>query len=184
MEIWKDILHYEGCQVSNYGRVRSFMNNRHGPGVKWHILKPIANIHGYLTVQLGRGARKLVSRLVAEAFLPNPDNLPIVRHMDDNPSNNHVTNLKWGTQVDNMQDCVNHGRLVGNIWPAIESNKNKVIAISKTTGERIKFDSQADAARVLGLWPQHVSNVLKGRISQTGGWTFKYTEDGDVDGYY
>lgn len=175
---WKDIACKKGYQVSNQGDIRSRTNNRHGLCNTWHPVKQYTNKNGYLMVHLGRDTVKLVSRLVAEAFIPNPDNLPMVRHMDDNPLNNNVENLQWGTQVDNMQDCVRHGRLVGNIWPAIESNKNRVVAISKTTGERIEFDSQADAARELDLWPQHVSNVLKGRISQTGGWTFVYADDG------
>ena len=77
-----------------------------------------------------------------------------------------------------MQDCVKHGRLAGNIWPAIESKKIKIIAISIKDGNRILFDSQNEAARALNVWPQHVSNVLKGRISQTGGWKFVYADNG------
>lgn len=182
MEIWKDISGYEGYQVSNKGRVRSFLNNRHGICDNFHILHQTCNRLGYPTVCLRRNNRKLVSRLVAEAFIPNPSGLPLVRHMDDDPSNNNVENLQWGTQKDNMQDCVAHGRLAGNIWPAIESNKIKVIAISIKDGSRISFDGQNEAARKLGVWPQHVSNVLKGRISQTGGWKFIYSdEEGDHD---
>ncbi len=182
MEVWKDVSNHEGYQVSNRGEVRSFMNNRHGPCDKSHLLKQTCNKHGYPTVCLGSGNRKLVSRLVAEAFIPNPDNLPLVRHMDDNPKNNHVSNLKWGTQKDNMQDCVRHGRLVGDTRAAIESKKQKVIAISKLDGTRLEFNSLNDAARNLNLWVQHISSVLKGRISQTGGWKFIYAEDGDVNG--
>lgn len=178
MEIWKDIYGCYGYQVSNEGRVRSFVNNRHGVCNNFHILKPVRNHGGYPTVCLGRGKRKLVSRLVAEAFIPNPRNLPLVRHMDDNPLNNNVENLQWGTQKDNMQDCVKHGRLAGNIWPAIESKKIKVIAISIKDGSRMSFDSQNEAARALNVWPQHVNNDLKGRISQTGGWKFVYADNG------
>ena len=178
MEIWKDIYGYYGYQVSSEGRVRSFVNNRHGTYNNFHILKPVCNHGGYPTVCLGRGKRKLVSRLVAEAFIPNPRNLPLVRHMDDNPLNNNVENLQWGTQKDNMQDCVKHGRLAGNIWPAIESKKIKIIAISIKDGNRMLFGSQNEAARALNVWPQHVSNVLKGRISQTGGWKFVYADNG------
>ena len=178
MSEWRDVNYKDGYQVSDNGEVRSCVNNRHGLCDKWHILKQTQNKHGYLTVCLGRGNRKLVSRLVAEAFMPNPDNLPIVRHMDDNPKNNTVGNLKWGTQVDNMQDCVSHGRLAGNTKKAIESRKKKVIAISLDGKERLLFDSQSEAARALNVWPQHISNVLKGRISQTGGWKFVYSDNG------
>lgn len=176
-EKWKDIDGHEGYQVSSSGRVRSRINNRHGVGTEYHELKQCPNKKGYPTVQLGRGKRFLVHRLVASAFIPNPKNLPLVRHMDDDPFNNRAKNLKWGTQTDNMQDCVRHGRLVGDTRSAIEATKKPVIAISKDGAQRIHFDSQGDAARTLNLWPQHVSNVLKGRISQTGGWRFEYPEE-------
>ena len=180
MEIWRDINEFVGYQVSNYGNVRSFINNRHGVCDGWHILKPQKNQRGYLTVCLGRGNRRLVSRLVAEAFIPNPNNLPLVRHLDDNPLNNHIDNLAWGTQVDNMQDCVRHGRLVGNIWPAIESTKKKVIATPVGGGDSITFSSMREAAKALNVWPQHVTNVVYGRIKQTGGWTFRLVDEEGV----
>lgn len=180
MEFWKNINGYPGYQVSDHGRVRSFINNRHGICDNHHILTPTLNHNGYPTVCLGRRNRKLISRLVAEAFIPNPQHLPIVRHIDDNPSNNNVKNLRWGTQKDNMQDCIRHGRLVGDTRAAIESNKKKVIATSMSNGRHIVFNSQNEAARELGVWPQHVSNVLKGKIAQTGGYRFGYLK-GDAD---
>ena len=179
MENWRDIVNFKGYQASDYGRVRSFVNNRHGICDKWHLLKPQPNHKGYYTVCLGRGNRRLVHGLVAEAFIPNPDNLPLVRHMDDNPKNNRVDNLQWGTQKDNMQDCVKHGRLVGDTRAAIESKKKRVIAISKDGGRSIAFNSINEAARALNVWPQHICHVLQGSISQTGGWEFIYAEDGE-----
>jgi hypothetical protein len=99
--------------------------------------------------------------------------------MDDNPANNHVDNLAWGTQTDNMQDCVKHGRLVGNTAPAIEAKRKKIVARTVDGSETIIFPSVNEAARSLDLWPQHVSNVALGRLSQTGGWTFEYySEEG------
>lgn len=181
MEIWKNIEEFSGYQVSNTGKVRSFVNNRHGVCEESHLLSPVYNKRGYPTVCLGRHNRRLVSRLVATAFIPNPTDLPVVRHKDDNPRNNHVDNLIWGTQTDNMQDCVRRGRLVGNTQPAIESRKRRIIAIPKNKGSRIEFDSIQEAARELDLWPQHICNVLQGRISQTGGWTFVDVERGADD---
>lgn len=182
MELWRDIDNYPGYQISNLGNVRSYINNRHGVCDEWHPLKPVYNKRGYPTVCLGRGNRKLVSRLVAEAFISNPDGLPIVRHLDDNPSNNHINNLAWGTQVDNMQDCVKHGRLVGDTNPAIESTKKRIIATPVNGGESIVFSSIHDAARSLNVWPQHVSNVAHGRIRQTGGWVFRFLDEEDYNG--
>lgn len=176
---------FEGYRISDTGIVKSRMNNRHGIGDEYHILKPVVDKHGYETVCLGRGNRRLVHRLVAEAFIPNPNRLPLVRHMDDNPRNNCVENLAWGTQVDNMQDCVKHGRLVGDTRAAVESTKKKVIA-STIYGEHVGiYDSQKSAATDLGVWPQHVSKVVKGELSQTGGYVFKSLEErGEVNGGY
>lgn len=179
MEEWRDIKYKNGYQISDCGNVRSYVNNRHGLTDIPHYLKPQANKNGYLTVYLGRGCRKLISKLVAEAFIPNPNNYPLVRHMDDNPLNNHVTNLAWGTQKHNMEDCVAHGRLVGDTRAAIESRKKRVIAIRRDGSRRLEFESLNEAARVLNVWPQHISSVLKGKLSQTGGWKFIYPEDGD-----
>ena len=175
--IWRNIDEHDGYQVSDRGEVRSYMNNRYGPSDKNpHMLKPCKNAKGYDTVQLGRGVRKLVHRLVAEAFIPNPDNLPMVRHMDDNPSNNHVSNLAWGTQTDNMQDCVKHGRLVGDTSYAIQA-KRVPVRVFTVTGDYIgDFSSMSEAARQLDIWTQHISSVLRGKLRQTGGYIFEYID--------
>ena len=180
MEEWKNIDGFPGYQVSNTGKVRSYTNNRHGADFDQEPreLKAVSTKRGYESVQLGRANRRSVHRLVAEAFIPNINNDPMVRHLDDNPHNNCVDNLAWGTQTDNMRDCVQHGRLVGNIRPAIESTKKKVLARPKTGGKWIEFESVHAASRELGVWPQHICSVIQGKISQTGGWIFKYTEEG------
>ena len=116
MEIWKDIEGYKGLyQVSNYGRVKSLEKI-----VKWGvanklipdtILKPLAN--PYCRVGLRKDNKQIlksVHRLVATAFIPNPNNLPVVMHIDDNPQNNHISNLKWGTKAMNSKDMANKGR--------------------------------------------------------------------------
>lgn len=179
MEKWKDIDGFPGYQVSNTGKVRSYINNRHGVGTESHEIKPSITKNGRASVQLGRGNRKSVHRLVADAYIPNPNNYPIVRHLDDNPRNNHEDNLAWGTQKDNMQDCVRHGRLVGDTRAAIESKKKRVIAYSKDGKTSMEFNSIQEAARVLNVWPQHICSVLQGKISQTGGWIFDYVKEGE-----
>lgn len=99
MEEWKDIKGYEGLyQISNRGRVKSLGNNKTR---KEKILSLKPGNNGYIRVYLCRKREKtkpfLVHRLVAQAFLPNPDNLPVVNHKDENKLNNNVENLEWCT---------------------------------------------------------------------------------------
>ena len=95
-EIWKDIQGYEGkYQVSNLGRVKSLNYHRSG---KERILKYLINTRGYLTTMLyknGIGKNVRINRLVAQAFIENPENLPEVNHIDEDKTNNRVGNLEW-----------------------------------------------------------------------------------------
>lgn len=96
-EIWKDVLHYEGLyEVSNFGRVRNKETKK--------IKEQISNYNrksdkgGYMTVELwknNQGKKEYVHRLVALAFVPNPDNLPQVNHKDEVKTNNVPENLEW-----------------------------------------------------------------------------------------
>lgn len=105
-EIWKPVMGYEGYyECSNLGRVRSvdrYVNNRHKNGLQFkrgQILKT-ASQRGYRILILskeGKQVCKKVHRLVAESFIPNPDNLPFVNHKDENKTNNCVDNLEWCT---------------------------------------------------------------------------------------
>lgn len=99
-EIWKPKKDYEGLyEVSNFGRVKS-LGNGNSNNSKERILKPDTDRNGYLKVLLykdGKRKKNLVHRLVAEVFIPNPDNLPCVNHKDENKTNNSVENLEWCT---------------------------------------------------------------------------------------
>lgn len=104
-EIWADIRGYEGLyQVSNLGRVKSLERVTISKNGKRYTCQELClrfgNIKGYKFVVLRKDCKShqvLVHRLVAQAFIPNPDNLPEVNHKDENPSNNCVENLEWCT---------------------------------------------------------------------------------------
>lgn len=117
-EIWKDIKGYEGkYQISNLGNVRSierWIFNGHGMQLlKSKILKPQRS-HEYLCVFLYnenvQRRRFKIHRLVAENFIPNPNNYPMVLHGDNNPKNNNLSNLRWGTQSHNIKQMWNDNR--------------------------------------------------------------------------
>lgn len=183
MENWKDIVDHPGYQVSDKGNVRSFHNNRHGITDKSHPLKTDYNSNGYERVCLGSNYRTFVHKLVASAFVPNPDNYPVVRHRDDNRKNNASDNLIWGTQSYNIQDCIAHGRFHSNIEiakkVALEKQRKKVIATSLDSGESLLFNSLTEAGDILGLNPGNISNVLSGRQYKTGRYTFRFQEEDD-----
>ena len=158
-EEWTDIKDYEGLyQVSNFGRVKSSYTNR--------ILKPIKHTTGYLGVNLYKNNvsyTKTIHRLVAQAFIPNPENKPEVNHIDEDKTNNMISNLEWVTSKEN----VNHGT-------RNERASIPIIATNLKTGKSTEFYGVSESARQLGLHTSNITEVLKGRRRQTGGYIFKY----------
>lgn len=104
MEVWKDIKGFNNYQVSNLGNVRS--KNWGKRGICRNLV-PKKHNRGYLFVELvsDKGEKKafLIHRLVAEAFIGNPNNLPQINHIDENKLNNNAENLEWCTQSENIK---------------------------------------------------------------------------------
>ena len=119
MEIWKKVKGYQNrYEVSSYGRVRSsdmFVDNRHGTKSlkKGRILSQYSNC-GYMQVSLSENGKRSTlkaHRVVALAFIDNPENLPYINHKDCNPSNNNVDNLEWCTPSQNVIHAIENNRI-------------------------------------------------------------------------
>lgn len=167
MEIWKTIEDYPNYEVSNLGNIKS-LNYRMGKRSK--ILKPKAEKSGHQRVQLvNENGKKpyLVHRLVAQAFIANPDNLPFINHKDENPSNNCVDNLEWCTPKYNCNYGTRNRKIV-------EKNKIKITQLNKD-GEFIKeWDSLTDASKILNISLSDICSCCGGKLKTAGGYKWKY----------
>ena len=176
-EIWKDIDGYEGLyQVSNLGRVKSLNYRRTG---KERILKALKDRYGYLHVKLckdGKAKEYTIHRLVAEAFLYNPNGFSDVNHKDEDKENNAVGNLEWCSHKYNS----NYGT---GAKRSAEKRRNDpkrrkpVISVSKESGLIMEFESTKEAERVTGVYCGNIVNCCKGRYKSAGGFYWFYAND-------
>jgi len=128
---------------------------------------------GYEMVGLCKNGKQkhfFVHRLVAEAFIPNPDNKPYINHKDENKTNNSVDNLEWCTSRENNT----HGTRLQRI---AESNKKEVLQLDENGNIINRWKSQTDAGRALGLDKRNINACLKGRRSRCGGFKWRYVYD-------
>lgn len=158
-ENWKDVAGYEGFyQVSNKGNVRSVeRRDSRGCRRRGRTLKPGHDGSGYPMVNLcknGKQKTKKVHRLVAEAFLPNPESLSHVNHMDEVKDNNGLSNLEWCTHRYNM----NYGTLIER---ASRARSKKVKAINIKTGEVLTFNSTQETG-CKGYSHRNVAKACRG----------------------
>ena len=164
-EVWKDVEGYEGLyQVSTCGNLYSSYVKRK--------LQLSLDQYGYKQVILvNNGVRKrhLLHRMVAQAFIPNPENKPQVNHLDENKTNNNVSNLEWVTSKEN----INHGtRTERQICTQRIIQKSRPVICSNG----VIYRSTREASRLLGLDNSSLNKVLKGKRKTVGGFTFKYKE--------
>ena len=159
MEEWKTVVYdgvtYENYEVSTKGNIRSL--NYMGTKGKMQNIGFKEDKQGYLFVYLWKDKKKKackVHRIVAFAFIPNPNNYDTIDHIDRNVKNNCVENLRWLPKKDNVP-------------------KGKRIRCVETGQE---FDSIGQASREMSLQASGISRVLSGLIKQTGGYTFEYID--------
>lgn len=188
-EIWKEIEGFEGIyEISNFGKIRSvdraitYVNGRvhvqHGV-----IRKAQIATNGYEIIDLSKNhVRKkfLVHRLVAIAFIPNPNNLPEVNHIDENKLHNYAENLEWcgikenrnfGTRNIRARDSKDYAR-IGRINQLKQGRK---IAQIDSNGEIVRiFPSIREAERVTGYFRQAISGCCNGLYKQAYGYRWKF----------
>lgn len=163
-ETFKQVQGFENYLVSNYGRILNLDTGR--------ILKP-RSIMGYQGVTLyknGKEKQVFVHRLVAQEFIPNPENKPQVNHIDENKQNNHLSNLEWATAKQNA----NHGTRNARLGKA---TSKKVLVLDIEYQEVGVFESIKQACEILNINNGNASKVANGKLKQTKNLIFAHVAD-------
>lgn len=193
-EIWKPVPGYEGkYEVSNLGRIKSLSRKTIGKGggeypVKERIMKPYIcgrNI-GYLCVELC-AKTYCVHRIVALAFIPNPDNKPEIDHINCNHFDNRIENLRWVTRLENANNplTLTHRRenakrgeyayRYGKVGK--ENGKSKAVQQFDLKGKFVaEFESTRLAGKFTGICYRSISGVANGEHKTAGGYIWKYKQ--------
>lgn len=204
-EIWKDIPGFPGYQASNNGNIRSvthFMNNRWETKTlkKGRILRQ-EKVKGYWRIVIRRNGKKenrLVSRLVAMAFIPNPENKPCIDHIDGDPSNNNISNLRWVTYKENSNNPISKKRhsdaAMGEKNHRYgktneQTHNSKRVKCFTFAGEHLKtYPSCAEAERQTGISKRSIAEAALGKKRfiksvgrfktkrSAGGYLWKYVD--------
>lgn len=169
-EIWRDIVGFNNYQVSNLGNVRSVKFG------KIVLLKP-SSCGRYTIVTLfknGERHYRSVHRLVSEAFIPNPDNLPFVNHKDENTHNNIASNLEWC----NAKYNCNYGKRLSKIAYSLTGKniplKYKGVVQIDDCGRIVGEYESLKETKKNGYNPGTICNCLKGRQKTAYGFKWEY----------
>lgn len=177
-EIWRALPDVLGIEVSTLGNVRTLdrviSSEKMTCFKKGRVLKQQKNNKGYPIVSIPvdeKWTKKTVHRLIAKAFIPNPEELPMVNHKDGNRENNHIDNLEWCSASYNSRYREEFGK----------SLSKPVFAINLSTLEVTHFQSQIEAGQALGANTGNINSVIKGRIKQTYGYWFVNDDNNAAD---
>lgn len=164
-EIWKDIPNYEGLyQVSNLGYIKKIWKS------KDTICKPSFDSHGYKQIVLTKNnKRKLykVHRLVALAFINNPNNYEELNHKDENKTNNEVSNLEW---CDRKYNC-NYGN---RNYKCTRHRLHRIAQYNKQNDLVGEYPSLKEAEKITGIKYQNISSCCRNIKKSAGGYIWKY----------
>lgn len=185
--MWKDIYGYEGFYaISEKGEVKSLERMvRHPKGgnkiIRERIKPQFVGSNGYFIVSLnknGVGCTKTVHRLLAIAFLDNPEGKREVNHKDGNKLNNSLENLEWSTASENRYHAFRMGLQKGPM--SMKGRKGKLCVHSKkvyqvlANGDKIEFDSATTAEEKIGISRRGISYCAKGKQDLAGGYKWTY----------
>ena len=169
MEIWKVIKEFPNYMVSNMGNVYSIKHKK--------VMSPRDNSCGYLTLSLCKDSKKhtkYVHRLVAETFLPNPENKKTIDHINCERHDNRLENLRWATQEENC----NNPKTIEKYkqWVGGNNGNSKSVLQFTKDGDFIrKWDCITDVKKELGICGSHIGKCCKGeRYKSAGGYIWKY----------
>ena len=171
-EIWRTVVIkgeiYDNYKISNLGRLINLNYRRTG---KAKLMEPFDNGHGYLQVHLSKNKITktfLVHRLVSEIFIPNPNNLTEINHIDEDKTNNRVDNLEWKSHKDNCNHGTRNKRMA-------KTKSKKVLQFTKY-GEFIREWPSTMECERNGFYNSHVSACCRGEQKTHKGYIWKYKE--------
>lgn len=182
-EIWKDIKGYEGLyQVSNLGRVKSLnryvkCKNNNLRLCKGKILSSENNGNGYLIINLSKNGKikiNYIHKLVAEAFIPNPENLPQINHKDECKTNNIWANLEWCSSSYNANYGTRNQKMRNE---KIKKYGKKINQYDLNNNLINTFDSLSLIAEKLNYCPIAISNCCKGKTRTSYGYIWRFTNE-------
>lgn len=170
--LWRQYPDYPFVEANQFGQIRTTDRTVVGKDgkkyyVKGRVLKQRPNNGGYMRVQFGvsgKAISRLVHRIVASCFLPNPLNLPEVNHIDNDPTNNVVSNLEWCTSEYNVAYREKYGT---SAKEGAKVLRKPLLAVNLKTFEVLHFESQNEATRQLGIDRRKVNNVVNGQQNKT-----------------